>query len=73
MQDENNLRNGLGDESSDRSGLLARVRARTERELDPSASVGSSAYSAAALGQAPYVALGNGVIIVQRRCSPWNC
>jgi hypothetical protein len=73
MQDENNIRNGMGDGSSGRSGLLARVRARTESELDPSASVGSSAYSTAALGQAPYVAMGNGVIIVQRRCSPWNC
>ena len=57
--------------SSGRPGLLARVRNRTEREQGvPS----GSSYSAAALGQAPYVAMGNGVIVVQRKCSnDWNC
>jgi hypothetical protein len=73
MQDENNTDNRVGNESSSRSGLLAKIRDRTERELGPSASVSGSAYSAAALGQAPYVAMGNGVIIVQRKCAPWNC
>jgi len=60
--------------SSGRPGLLARVRNRTEREQGGPSSGGGSSYSAAALGQAPYVAMGNGVIVVQRKCSnDWNC
>lgn len=55
------------------SGLLRKVRNRTESEQGPSPAVGGSPYSAAALDQAPYVAMGNGAIIVQRKCSPWNC
>ena len=73
MQDETNLDRRMDNQSSGRSGLLAKVRARTERESAPSAAAGGSAYSAAALGQAPYVAMNNGVIVVQRKCSPWNC
>jgi hypothetical protein len=71
MREDNNA--GKRTESVS-SGLLARIRNRTEREQGISASVGDSPYSAAALGQAPYVAMGNGVIVVQRRCSnDWNC
>ena len=73
MQVENNIANRMEGGTSGRSGLLAEIRNRTERELGPSASVSGPAYSAAALGQAPYVAMGNGVIIVQRKCHPWNC
>lgn len=60
-------------EASGSPGLLSRVRARTESELGQATSAGGAAYSAAALGQAPYVAMGNGVIVVQRKCAPWNC
>jgi len=57
-----------------RSGLLARIRNRTEKEQEFRSSAGGSPHSAAALGQAPYVSMGNGVIVVQRRCSnDWNC
>jgi hypothetical protein len=56
------------------SGLLARARARTEREQDGPASASTPSYVAAALGQTPYVAVGGGAIVVQRRgCSNWNC
>jgi hypothetical protein len=55
-------------------GLLARARARTELEHELSLSAGTPHYAAAALGQSPYVALGNsGVIVVQRRCGGWSC
>lgn len=76
MQDENNTDVWSGNDGASprgSAGLLARVRSRTERELGSSPYVGGSPYSAAALGQAPYVAVGNGVIIVQRRCQPWSC
>jgi hypothetical protein len=76
MQDENStgvLMSNVGASSGHSAGLLAKVRNRTERELGSSPCVGGSPYSAAALGQAPYVAMGNGVIIVQRRCNPWSC
>ena len=54
------------------SGLLARARARTAQEQDGPASTPS--YVAAALGQTPYVAVGGGAIVVQRRgCTNWNC
>ena len=75
MSDENNtaVRTGNRGASPGRSdGLLARVRNRTESELASSPRASGSPYSAAALGQAPYVAVGNGVVIVQRRC-PWSC
>ena len=54
MQDENNVEKRMGSGSTGRSGLLAKIRNRTESEQDPSSSVGGSPYSAAALGQAPY-------------------
>lgn len=72
MQD-NSTDKGTERGSSVRSGLLARVRNRTESEQGISSPASDSPYSAAALGQAPYVAIG-GVIVVQRRCgSNWNC
>ncbi len=74
MRDDNNADERLESGSSGRSGLLARIRNRTEREQGTSSSGGDSPYSAAGLGQAPYVAMGNGVIVVQRRCgNDWNC
>ena len=76
MQDENNtdVRESTDGASPRRSaGLLAKARNRTESELGSSPYVSGSPYSAAALGQAPYVAVGSGVIIVQRRCQPWSC
>jgi hypothetical protein len=74
MRDDNNSGKRMESGSSVRSGLLTRIRNRTEREQGISASVSDSPYSAAALGQAPYVAMGNGVIVVQRKCSnDWNC
>jgi hypothetical protein len=56
-----------------RPGLLARVRARTEQELGGPDSGSTTPYVSAALGQTPYLAVGNGAIVVQRRCSNWNC
>lgn len=59
-------------EANRSSAMLAKVRDRTEEELGASLSNLLPTYSAAALGQAPYVAIGNGVI-VQRKCHNWNC
>jgi len=59
---------------SGRSGLLARVRNRTESEHDASSSATDLTLSAAGLGQAPYVAVGSGIVVVQRNCHHgWNC
>jgi hypothetical protein len=59
---------------SGRSGLLARVRNRTESEQNASSSATDPTLTAAGLGQAPYVAMGSGVIVVQRNChNGWNC
>ncbi|HET9928728.1 MAG TPA: hypothetical protein VFQ09_07935 [Rubrobacter sp.] len=56
------------------AGMLARARARTEQELGYSAPESTTPYVSAALGQTPYVAVGNGAIVVQRRgCTNWNC
>jgi hypothetical protein len=73
MRDDINADGRVEGGLSGRSGLLARIRNRTEREQGTSSSGSDSPYSAAALGQAPYVAMGNGVIIVQRKCNDWNC
>ena len=73
MQDQDNTAIRTGSGPRDLSGLMAKVRNRTEREHEPFSSVDGSPYSAASLGQAPYVAMGNGIVIVQRRCSNWNC
>jgi hypothetical protein len=61
-------------ESSGRSGLLARIRNRTENEQSASSPASDPTLSAAGLGQAPYVAMGGGVIVAQVRCNTgWNC
>jgi hypothetical protein len=74
MQHENASRSRSREESRKKPGLLARARARTEQEHGLSLSADTAHYTAAALGQPPYVALGNGgVIVVQRRCGGWNC
>ena len=72
LKHENHIDDRKAGASFGRSGLLARVRARTEQELG-GADAGST-YVSAALGQTPYVAVGNGAIVVQRRgCTNWNC
>lgn len=53
--------------------LLARARARTEHELSLSLSTDTLHYTAAALGQTPYVALPNGGVIVVQRKGGWGC
>ena len=63
MQRKNDSGNWPHEESRKKSGLLARARARTEQEHGLSLSADSAHYTAAALGQPPYVALGNGVVI----------
>lgn len=76
MRDEGIKNHGTGSDGgpSGRSGLLARIRNRTESEQSVSTSAGDPTLTAAGLGQAPYVALGGGVIVVQRKChSGWNC
>jgi hypothetical protein len=60
-------------ESSRQQKLLVRARARTEQEHSISLSTDTRHYTAAALGQTPYVALpGCGVIVVQRK-GGWGC
>ena len=73
-EDNMNHRTKSGSGSSGRSGLLAKIRNRTESEQSASSSANDLTRSAAALGQAPYVAMGSGVIVVQRKChNNWNC
>ncbi len=52
-------------------GLLARARARTDKEHAILSSHDAPHYAAGALNQSPYVAMPNGVIIVQKKC--WSC
>jgi len=73
MRDENSADRRMESGTPGRSSLLARIRTRTEGEQGTSSSGNDLPYSAAALGQAPYIAMGDGVIVVQRRCSSWNC
>lgn len=74
MQHENHVDDRLAGGSLGISGLLAKARNRTEQEQGYSASESTSPYVSAALGQTPYVAVGNGAIVVQRRgCGNWNC
>ena len=74
MQHENHIDDRMAGGSFGISGLLARARARTEQEQSYPASASSTPYVSAALGQTPYVAVGNGAIVVQRRsCTNWNC
>jgi hypothetical protein len=64
---------GTNKESPEKPGFLARARARTGRELDLLLSTETTHYAAASLGQSPYIAMGNGVIVVQRKCGTWSC
>ena len=74
MQHENHIDDRRAGASFGRPGLLARVRARTEQELGGPDSESTTPYVSAALGQTPYLAVGNGAIVVQRRgCTNWNC
>jgi hypothetical protein len=73
MQREQNNVHRTDEEPRKEPGLLARARARTERELDLSFSTATTHYAAAALGQSPYIAMGKGVIVVQRKCGTWGC
>ena len=74
MQHDNHSDDRMGGGSFGISGLLARARTRTEQERRYPASESTSPYVSAALGQTPYVAVGNGAIVVQRRgCTNWNC
>jgi len=73
LQDENHTEDRTAGGSFGISGLLARARARTEQEHGGPESASPPSYVAAALGQTPYVAVGNGAIVVQRRCTNWNC
>ena len=57
--------------SREKQGLLARARARTDKEHTILSSPGASHYAAGALNQSPYIAIPNGVVVVQRRC--WSC
>jgi hypothetical protein len=74
LQHVSNIHDRVASGSFGMSGLLARARARTEQELGYSAPESTTPYVSAALGQTPYVAVGNGAIVVQRRgCTNWNC
>ena len=74
LQHENHIDDRMAGGSFGISGLLARARARTEQEQGYPASGSNTPYVSAALGQTPYVAVGNGAIVVQRRgCTNWNC
>ena len=74
LQHDNHIDDRKAGASLGRSGLLARVRARTAQELSGADAGSTTPYVSAALGQTPYLAIGNGAIVVQRRgCSGWNC
>ena len=74
MKGEGIKNHQAGGGPSERSGWLARIRDRTETEQSASSSASDLTRTAAGLGQAPYVAMGSGVIVVQRRChNNWNC
>jgi hypothetical protein len=73
LQHENHIDDQMAGGSFGISGLLARARTRTEQEQGYPASESTPPYVSAALGQTPYVAVGNGAIVVQRRCNNWNC
>jgi hypothetical protein len=74
LQHENHSDGRVTGGSFGMSGLLARARARTQQELSYPTSGSTTPYVSAALGQTPYVAVGNGAIVVQRRgCTNWNC
>ncbi len=54
-----------------KQGLLARARARTDKEHTILSSPDTSHYAAGALNQSPYIAMPGGVVVVQRKC--WSC
>ena len=58
--------------SSEGTGLLDKARKRTDREKRLSDPVHAAHYTAASLGQSPYVALPNVGIIVLRK-GGWGC
>ena len=62
-----------GEVSPKKLGLLVRARTRAKREYSLSLSVDTSHYAVAALGQSPYIAVSNGVFVVQRKCGTWSC
>ncbi len=70
-------RNGHGPErtaqgSRVKQGLLARARARTDKEHAILSSPGASHYAAGALNQSPYIAMPGGVVVAQRK-GCWSC
>lgn len=70
-------RNGHGPEraaqgSRVKQGLLARARARTDKEHAILSSPGASHYAAGALNQSPYIAMPGGVVVVRRK-GCWAC
>ena len=73
LRHENHIDDRMAGGTFGISGLLARARTRTEQEQGYPASESTPPYVSAALGQTPYVAVGNGAIVVQRRCTNWNC
>jgi hypothetical protein len=74
LQHVNDNRDRVDSGTFGMAGLLARARARTEQELGYTAPESTTPYVSAALGQTPYLAVGNGAIVVQRRgCTNWNC
>ena len=74
LQHENHIDDRKAGASSGRAGLLAKVRARTAQELGGADAGSTTPYVSAALGQTPYLAVGGGAIVVQRRgCTNWNC
>jgi len=74
LQHENHIDDRAAGGPFGMSGLLARARARTAQELGGADSASTTPYVSAALGQTPYVAVGGGAIVVQRRgCTNWNC
>jgi hypothetical protein len=74
LKGEDPMDHRTNDGQSGRSGLLARIRNRTESEQSATSPANDLTLSAAGLGQAPYEAMGSGVIVVQRKChNGWNC
>jgi hypothetical protein len=73
MQREQDNVHAPDEESPKKPGLLAKARTRAKQEYSLSLSADTPHYAAAALGQSPYIAVGNGFIVVQRKCDTWSC
>jgi hypothetical protein len=73
MQRQQDNVHAPNEESPKEAGLLVRARTRAKREHNLSLSADTPHYAAAARGQSPYIAVGNGVIVVQRKCDAWSC